>query len=76
MKSLNVHEAKTHLSAVLAEIEERGEVFLICRNGRPIADLIPHKKRNRLLPHRVMSQIKIRYDPTEPLTDDEWPEEV
>ncbi len=76
MRSLNIHEAKTHLSAVLAEVEERGETFLICRNGRPIADLIPHKKRNRLLPHRVMSRIKIRYNPTEPLTDDEWPEAV
>lgn len=75
MKKLNVHEAKTHLSSVLAEIEEHGERFLICRNGRPVAELVPHEKRNRIVPHPVMRKIVLHYDPTEPLTDDEWPEE-
>ncbi|PYU99638.1 MAG: type II toxin-antitoxin system prevent-host-death family antitoxin, partial [Acidobacteria bacterium] len=36
MKILNVHEAKTRLSSVLAEIAEKGEKFLICRNGKPV----------------------------------------
>jgi len=35
MKVLNVHEAKTRLSAVLANVEEKGEEYLICRNGHP-----------------------------------------
>jgi prevent-host-death family protein len=74
VKQLNVHEAKTHLSAVLAEVEE-GESFLICRSGRPVADLTPHKKRDRLTPHPLMRGITLHYDPTEPLTSDEWPEE-
>lgn len=39
MPSVNVHEAKTTLSALLAEVEERGEVVLICRNGKPVAEL-------------------------------------
>jgi prevent-host-death family protein len=75
MKTLNTHQAKTHLSAVLAEVEQRGETFLICRNGRPVADLVPHRKRDRLAPDPVMSKITIQYDPTEPLTEAEWPEE-
>ena len=72
MKIVNVHEAKTKLSSLLAEIEA-GEKVLICRNGKPIADLIPHRKPERLKPHPVMSKIVIDYDPTEPLTEDEWP---
>jgi len=72
MKMVNVHEAKTKLSSLLAEVEE-GESVLICRNGKPIADLIPHRKANRLEPHPVMSKMSINYDPTEPLTEDEWP---
>ena len=32
MKKLNIHEAKTRLSAVLSEVETKGEIFLICRN--------------------------------------------
>jgi antitoxin (DNA-binding transcriptional repressor) of toxin-antitoxin stability system len=73
MKTLNVHEAKTRLSSILAEVEEKGETFLICRNGKPIADLVPHVKKSRLALHPVLSRIRIRYDPTEPLGPDGWP---
>ena len=74
MKSLNVHEAKTRLSALLAEVEKNGEVFIICRNGEPVARLSPHRKKDRLQPHPVMASIRIRYDPTKPLGEDDWPE--
>ena len=71
MKTVNVHEAKTQLSAILLEIEN-GESFIICRNGIPVADLLPHKKCKRTEAHPVMSKIKINYDPTEELTGEEW----
>lgn len=74
MKTVNVHEAKTRLSALLAEVEKSGETVLICRHGKPVADLVPHRKGNRLEPHPTMGQIRINYDPTEPLSEDEWPE--
>jgi antitoxin (DNA-binding transcriptional repressor) of toxin-antitoxin stability system len=75
MKTLNVHEAKTRLSAVLAEISQKGEKFLICRNGKPVADLVPHIARSRLTPHPVLGRFRAKYDLTEPLSADEWPME-
>jgi prevent-host-death family protein len=74
MKIVNIHEAKTKLSALLAEVEATGETVLICRHGKPVADLVPHRKRSRLEPHPVMRKIRINYDPIEPLAGDEWPE--
>ncbi len=74
MQQLNIHEAKTRLSALLMDVEQKGETFLICRNGRPVAELIPYKKRNRLEYHPVLSKISINYDPTEVLTESEWGE--
>ncbi|MBW2120170.1 MAG: type II toxin-antitoxin system prevent-host-death family antitoxin [Deltaproteobacteria bacterium] len=74
MKVVQVHEAKTKLSALLAEVEKTGERIFICRHGKPVADLVPHKRRDRIALHPVMSRIKIDYDPTKPLTEDEWPE--
>jgi prevent-host-death family protein len=74
MKIVNIHEAKTKLSALLAEVEETGEKVRICRHGKPVADLVPHRKHSRLEPHPVMSKIRINYDPIEPLAADEWPE--
>ncbi len=38
-KTVNVHEAKTHLSRLLAEVE-RGHEVTIARAGRPIARLV------------------------------------
>jgi prevent-host-death family protein len=74
MRVLNIHEAKTNLSSVLLEVEKEGTKFLICRNGEPIAELVPHKKRSRSKLHPIMSKIKINYDPTEELTENEWGE--
>ena len=41
MRQVNVHEAKTHLSKLLEQVEH-GEEIVIARNGKPIARLVPH----------------------------------
>ena len=35
---LNIHEAKTHLSRYLEQVE-KGDVILICRRNQPIAEI-------------------------------------
>jgi prevent-host-death family protein len=40
MTSVNVHEAKTQLSALLKRVEG-GEEIVIARSGQPIAKLVP-----------------------------------
>ena len=74
MKTVNVHEAKTHFSSLLAKLEADSETIVICRNGEPVADLVPHRRVNRLKTHPVLGQVEINYNPTEPLSADEWPE--
>jgi prevent-host-death family protein len=39
-QTVNVHEAKTHLSRLL-EAVERGEEVVIARAGKPVARLVP-----------------------------------
>jgi prevent-host-death family protein len=73
MKTVNVHEAKTNFSSLLARVEDRNEAIVICRNGEPVADLVPHRPQNRIKPHPTLSKIQISYDPTESLSADEWP---
>jgi len=75
MKIVTLAEAQTQLPALLAAVEATGEPVLICHQGKPVADLVPHRTRSRLVPHPVMRRIRIDYDPTEPLTTDEWPEQ-
>ena len=74
MKTVNVHEAKTNFSSLLAKLEETSETIVICRNGKPVADLVPHRQKNRIKPHPELGKIKIGYDPIESISSDEWPE--
>jgi prevent-host-death family protein len=74
MKTVNVHEAKTNFSSLLATVEDSNESFVICRNGTPVADLVPHRRASRIKPDPALRRIKIGYDPTEPLSSEEWPE--
>ncbi len=75
MKLVSVHEAKTQLSALLAEVESTGEEIVICRHKKPIANLVPYRPRSRVDPHPVMRDVGINYEPTEPMGPDEWPED-
>jgi prevent-host-death family protein len=40
--SVNIHEAKTHLSRLLERVAA-GERVVISKAGRPVADLVPHR---------------------------------
>ena len=74
MKTVNVHEAKTNFSSLLAKLEADSKTVVICRNGEPVADLVPHQRASRIKRHPVLGKIKIGDDPVEPLSAEEWPE--
>ncbi len=49
MTTVNVHEAKTYLSRLLAQVEA-GEEVVIARNGKPVAQLVKVKPRGQRQP--------------------------
>lgn len=67
--TVNVHEAKTHLSDLLARVE-RGEEIVIARAGKPVARLEPFFAGPRLAfgqgPHVELSD-----DFFEPMSEEE-----
>lgn len=79
MKTVNVHEAKTHLSALLSEVEH-GEEIVIARNGAPVARLVrvePQAKRVAGSWRKFPGWENFKYDPAvfAPMTDEEMKEE-
>jgi len=48
MTQVSVHEAKTHLSRLLKDVE-RGEEVIIARNGEPVAQIVPLRRRVPIL---------------------------
>lgn len=70
MESINVYEAKTHLSRLL-DRAEAGEEILITRYGRPVARLGPVRERTR--PRtlgRLRGRIRVSPDFDAPLPDE------
>lgn len=58
----NLHEAKTHLSRLIERALE-GEEVIICKAGKPIAQLIPfQQKRKKRKPGGWEGKVKISKD--------------
>jgi prevent-host-death family protein len=68
MYEVTVHEAKTHLSRLLARVE-RGEEIIIARNRRAIAKLVPLPSTRRT-PGRLKGKIRIGKGFDDPLPDE------
>ena len=67
-RQVNVHEAKTHLSRLLAEVEA-GEEIVIARHGIPVARLVRAEARPRRL-GLYAGEIEVGDDFDAPLPED------
>ena len=65
MQTINVHEAKTHLSRLLERVEA-GEEIVLARNGKAVARLVPVGRVARR-PGGMKGRIRIRRDFDAPL---------
>ncbi len=67
---VNMHEAKTQLSQLVAKMEE-GEEVILARNGKPVAKLVPVEEKPRIPPAGLFAgKIKMSKDFNEPLPDE------
>ncbi|MGH9322154.1 MAG: type II toxin-antitoxin system Phd/YefM family antitoxin [Vicinamibacteria bacterium] len=68
-KTVNVHEAKTHFSKLLARVR-RGEEITIALAGKPVARLVPYEERPaERKPGSARGQIVVAPDFDAPLPD-------
>ena len=70
MTTVNIHEAKTNLSRLLAQVEA-GEDVVIARNGTPVARLVAVEPPARREFGALRGRIKLDDSFFEPLPDDE-----
>lgn len=52
MRSINIHEAKTHLSRLVDEAAA-GEPFIIAKAGKPLVKVVPLPAPDRSVPKRI-----------------------
>jgi len=70
MPVVNVHEAKTHLSRLLAQVEDGDEV-VIARNGNPVARLVRVRERGKRQFGSMKGRIKLGEGFFDPLPEEE-----
>jgi prevent-host-death family protein len=74
VKETSTHEAKTHLSRLLAEVEAGAEI-VICRRGVPVARLMPIRKKSQRRRPKVgevtSAPVELAPDAFAPLSDSE-----
>jgi prevent-host-death family protein len=67
--TVNIHEAKTHLSRLVARVEA-GEEIVLARGGRPVARLVPLGARVRpRTPGLWRGRVKIAADFDAPIPE-------
>ena len=68
MPVFNVHDAKTNLSRLLAQVEADEEV-IIARRGRPVARLVPYKTQGRRQPDVLKGRLVVPDSFFDPLAE-------
>jgi prevent-host-death family protein len=70
MKTINIHEAKTHLSRLVDEVSA-GKELVIAKAGKPLAKLVPIRPAKAVRkPGFLKGKISIPRDFDAPLPDD------
>ncbi len=70
MVTVNVHEAKTNLSRLLAQVEA-GEEVVIARNGKPVARLVAIQQRGKRKPGSMAGLFTVPDSFFDPLPEEE-----
>jgi prevent-host-death family protein len=52
VQTVNIHEAKTHLSRLLGRLAQ-GESFIIAKAGKPVAKLVPFSTESEAEPKPI-----------------------
>lgn len=69
MTTYNVHEAKTHLSKILARVMS-GEQIIIAKSGKPVAILSPFEEiPTRRVPGNDANKVVIKSNFDDPLPE-------
>lgn len=77
IKLINTHQAKSQLSRLMREVEEKGVLIRICRDGKPIVELRRVSRAPDPLQRRPeISKIKFFEDPAAPIDEADWPESL
>jgi prevent-host-death family protein len=70
-KTIKASEFKAKCLAIIDEVASTGETVVVTKNGKPLAELVPHKPKQKRSPYGIWKGTKITGDIISPI-DVEW----
>jgi prevent-host-death family protein len=68
---MKASEFKAKCLAIMDQVAESGEAVVVTKNGKPLVELVPHKKAKRGLIGVLKGDLEIKGDIMSPI-DVEW----
>lgn len=73
MKTMAISKFKTHALKVLNEVAQSKETIIITKKGKPLAQVIPHRKSEiKPIPGKLADAFLFEKDIIAPLGEDLW----
>jgi prevent-host-death family protein len=72
MQTIQASEFKARCLALMDDVARSGEVLVVTKNGRPIAELRPYSGGRSESPFGLHSGLEITGDILSPVEDDAW----
>jgi prevent-host-death family protein len=71
MKTIKASEFKARCLQLMDEVSETGEPLVITKNGKPVSQLIPYRRRSSTLFGALKGSVEVRGDIVSTL-DEDW----
>ena len=72
METIQASEFKARCLALMDEVARTGEVLVVTKNGRPIAELRPYSGGRKDSPFGLHKDLGIHGDIVSPIDEDAW----
>ena len=72
MQTIQASEFKAKCLALMDDVASTGEVWVVTKNGRPIAELRPYSGGRTGSPFGLHPELEITGDIVSPIEDDIW----
>ena len=70
MKTIKASEFKSRCLQLMDEVSKTGEPLVITKNGKPVSQLVPYRRRPSTLFGALKGSVKVRGDIVSPLNED------
>jgi prevent-host-death family protein len=70
---VSVYDAKAKLSKLISQVERTGKAITVCRNGKPVVDLVAHREVvDPLKADPALRGAVFHGDPCAPVDECDW----